>query len=150
MPLFENLGGHHHEVTTKSPAAQRYFDQGLRLVYAFNHDEAERAFREAARLDPTCAMAWWGVAFALGPNYNLPIDPERNKKAVDAVAKAQALTSRASPRETGVRRRHRDALRGGASGGSRASRPGLLTRHGRPVRSAFPTTSTPPRSTPSR
>lgn len=99
VPLFDNLGSHHHEVTTKSPAAQRYFDQGLRLVYAFNHDEAERAFREAARIDPTCAMAWWGVAFALGPNYNLPIDPERSKKAVEAVAKAQALTSGASLRE---------------------------------------------------
>jgi len=99
VPLFEDLGGYHHEVTTKSPAAQRYFDQGLRLVYAFNHDEAERAFREAARLDPTCAMAWWGVAFTLGPNYNLPIDADRNKKAVEAVAKAQALTSHVSQRE---------------------------------------------------
>ena len=99
VPLYDNLGTHHHEVTTTSHEAQRYFDQGLRLIYGFNHDEAERAFREAARLDPDCAMAWWGVAFVLGPNYNLPIDSERNKKAVEAVAKAQALTSHASQRE---------------------------------------------------
>ncbi len=57
VPLFDNLGSHHHAITTRVPEAQRYFDQGLRLVYAFNHDEAIRAFREAARLDPTCAMA---------------------------------------------------------------------------------------------
>jgi tetratricopeptide (TPR) repeat protein len=99
VPLFDDLGSHHHEITTKSPEAQRYFDQGLRLIYGFNHDEAERAFREAARLDPTCAMAWWGVAFALGPNYNLPIDPDRSNKAVEAVAKAQAQTGRVSQRE---------------------------------------------------
>jgi len=99
VPLFDNLGSWHHAVTTKSPEAQRYFDQGLRLVYAFNHAEAERAFREAARLDPACAMAWWGVAFALGPNYNLPIDPERNTKAVEAVAKAKAQAGHVSPKE---------------------------------------------------
>src|SRR5437867_10168827 len=78
-PLFDNLGSHRHPVTTKSGQAQRYFDQGLRLVYGFNHDEAERAFREAARLDPACAMAYWGVALTLGPNINLPIDPQRNQ-----------------------------------------------------------------------
>jgi hypothetical protein len=66
------FGNHSHPVTTANAAAQRYFDQGLRLVYGFNHDEAIRAFREAARLDPDCAMAWWGIAFAAGPNYNLP------------------------------------------------------------------------------
>src|SRR5262249_24281763 len=72
-PLYADLGDHRHPVTTKSAAAQRYFDQGLRLVYAFNHDEAVRAFREAARLDPGCVMAWWGIAFASGPNSNMPI-----------------------------------------------------------------------------
>src|SRR5262249_34247279 len=90
-PLLDGLGAHHHAVTTADPSAQRYFDQGLRLVYAFNHDEAPRAFREAARLDPTCAMAWWGVALAAGPNYNLPIDDERDYVARDAMAKAVAL-----------------------------------------------------------
>ena len=58
VPLFEDLGTHHHAIATSSPLAQRYFDQGLRLVYAFNHDEAVRAFREASRVDPDCAMAW--------------------------------------------------------------------------------------------
>src|SRR5438128_1834324 len=62
--LFDNLGTHHHAVTTGSPEAQRYFDQGLRLIWAFNHDEATRAFQEAVRLDPECAMGWWGIALA--------------------------------------------------------------------------------------
>jgi tetratricopeptide (TPR) repeat protein len=93
-PLLDGLGTHHHAVTTTNPAAQRYFDQGLRLVYAFNHDEATRAFREVARLDPGCAMAWWGVALAAGPNYNVPIDDERDRVARDAMAKAIALAPR--------------------------------------------------------
>jgi tetratricopeptide (TPR) repeat protein len=88
--LFDDLGSHHRAITTRVPAAQQYFDQGLRLVYGFNHDEAERAFREAARLDPASAMAWWGVAVSLGPNINLPLDAERNKRAVDAVREAQS------------------------------------------------------------
>lgn len=95
-PLFDNLGDHHHPITTASPTAQRYFDQGLRLVYAFNHDEAIRAFQEAARLDPTCAMAYWGVALALGPNINVPVDPEQERTAQEAVQKALSLSSRAS------------------------------------------------------
>src|SRR5262249_9586274 len=92
--LAEGLGVQHHAVTTGNREAQRYFDQGLRLVYAFNHDEAARAFREAARLDPGCAMAWWGVALAAGPNYNLPIDDTRDGVARDAMAKAIALAPR--------------------------------------------------------
>src|SRR5262249_26543438 len=99
VPLFNDLGDHHHPVTTSSNSAQQYFDQGLRLIYAFNHDEAERAFREAARIDPNCAMAWWGVAYALGPNYNLPIDAARHTKAVEAVHKAQKVESSASEAE---------------------------------------------------
>jgi tetratricopeptide (TPR) repeat protein len=98
-PLYADLGDHRHPVTTKSAAAQRYFDQGLRLVYAFNHDEAVRAFREAARLDPGCAMAWWGIAFASGPNYNMPIDEERDRTAREAMEKATALAPSASPAE---------------------------------------------------
>ena len=96
---FDDLGTHHHEITTRSPLAQQYFDQGLRLSYAFNHDEARIAFREAARLDPDCAMCWWGVAYTLGPNYNLPADPERDREAWTAVEKARAAAPRASERE---------------------------------------------------
>ncbi len=99
VPLFDNLGTHHHPVTTRSPQAQQYFDQGLRFVYGFNHDEAIRAFKEAARLDPKCAMAYWGIAFALGPNYNLPLDDERNKAAFAALEQAVALAPHASKRE---------------------------------------------------
>lgn len=97
--LLDGLGRHVHPVTTANPEAQRYFDQGLRLVYAFNHDEAIRAFREAARLEPDCAMAWWGVAFAAGPNYNLPIDAERDRAAREAMATAVALAPKASAAE---------------------------------------------------
>lgn len=98
-PLFNDLGTLHHTVTTSSPEAQKYFDQGLRLVYAFNHDEANRAFKEAARLDPNCAMAYWGIAFTLGPNYNLPVDAERDRAAYEAIQKAVALAPNASEAE---------------------------------------------------
>ena len=99
VPLFEGLGSHHHAVTTTSEPAQKYFDQGLRLIYGFNHEESERAFREAAGLDPDLAMAWWGVAYVLGPNYNVPMDAKRNADALAAVQKAQALQSRATEGE---------------------------------------------------
>jgi tetratricopeptide (TPR) repeat protein len=95
-PLYTNLGTWTHPVTTSSPRAQKFFDQGLRLYYGFNHDEAIRAFREAARLDPRCAMAWWGVALAAGPNINLPMDEEHGKIALDAVARASALAKGAN------------------------------------------------------
>src|SRR5215208_6721031 len=62
VPLFDNLGNHHYQITTRAPLAQRYFDQGLRLYYGFNHAEAIRAFEHAARQDPTCAMCYWGIA----------------------------------------------------------------------------------------
>ena len=74
VPLYDNLGDHHYSISTHVPAAQRYFDQGLRLYYAFNHAEAIRAFEQAAKLDPQCAMCHWGVALAYGPNINLPMD----------------------------------------------------------------------------
>jgi tetratricopeptide (TPR) repeat protein len=99
VPLFDDLGDHHHPVTTSVPAAQRYFDQGLRLYYGFNLPEATRAFEEAARLDPGCAMAWWGIALASGPNYNSPIDPERNARAVAAMKRASEALPAATPRE---------------------------------------------------
>ena len=99
VPLMTGLGTAHIAVTTRSPVAQKYFDQGLRLCYAFNHDEAIRAFREAARLDPSCAMAHWGIAYALGPNVNLPVDPDREKEAFAEIGKARALAPKATPKE---------------------------------------------------
>src|SRR5437773_4957710 len=88
-PVFENLGTWRHAVQA-SPQAQVYFDQGLRLMYAFNHEEAIKAFQHAAELDPKCAMCLWGAALSLGPNINLPTDPEREKMAWDLVARARA------------------------------------------------------------
>ncbi|HJS98464.1 MAG TPA: hypothetical protein VJ756_05180, partial [Terriglobales bacterium] len=72
VALMSGLGDLHHAVSTHNPEAQQFFDQGLRLVYAFNHDEAEHSFQHAAELDPTMAMAYWGIAEAVGPNYNDP------------------------------------------------------------------------------
>ena len=100
VPLFDGLGGFSRKVTTGSPEAQRYFDQGLAFMYAFNHDEAIRAFRRAGELDPKCAMAFWGVAIANGPHINNPVVPEdRAKAAWKALAKAKALAPGASPVE---------------------------------------------------
>jgi tetratricopeptide (TPR) repeat protein len=97
--LMSGLGEVHHPVSTKNPEAQQFFDQGLKLIYGFNHDEARRSFQRAAELDPKLAMAWWGVALTLGPNYNLPVDPEREKAGYDAVQKAVALEGTASEAE---------------------------------------------------
>lgn len=99
IPLFDNLGTLHHPITTSSSEAQRYFDQGLRFVYAFNHEEAILAFEEAARLDPSAAMAYWGVALALGPNINAGMDKAAERRAWDAVQKARLHRARASAAE---------------------------------------------------
>jgi len=97
VPLFEGLGSLSRKVTTASPEAQRYFDQGLAFLYAFNHDEAIRAFRRAGELDPKCAMAFWGVAVANGPHINNPVVPEdRAKAAWEALKRAQAAAAGAS------------------------------------------------------
>ena len=89
--LMPGLGNLHHPVSTTNAEAQQFFDQGLRLVYAFNHEEAARSFQRAAELDPKLAMAWWGVALAAGPNYNLPVDPEHEKIAESSIEKAKSL-----------------------------------------------------------
>ena len=99
VSLVTGLGDLHHPVSTHSLEAQKFFDQGLRFIYAFNHDEAARSFQHAAELDPKLAMAYWGVAEAVGPNYNDPADPDRYKRAHDAVQKAADLFSAASPSE---------------------------------------------------
>lgn len=95
--LLEGMGPHRRAVTTDSALAQRYFDQGLTLAYAFNHDEAIRSFAEAARLDPSCAMAWWGVALCHGPHINNPAMPaERVSAAWAALEKAREASGGAS------------------------------------------------------
>lgn len=99
VPLYDNLGRHHYRISTAVPLAQRYFDQGLRLYYAFNHEESIRAFEEAARLDPGCAMCQWGIALALGPNINAPMDANAGRRAYAAIQRARALEAKASPRE---------------------------------------------------
>jgi tetratricopeptide (TPR) repeat protein len=99
-PRLKNLGDLNAPITTKSPEAQGYFNQGLTLVYAFNHAEALRSFKEAARLDPDCAMAYWGQALALAPNTNDPaIGPDREQQGFDAMAESTKRRSQASPRE---------------------------------------------------
>ncbi len=97
--LFDNLGSLHHPITTSSEQAQRYFDQGLRLVYAFNHEEAIRSFEAAAREDPQAAMPYWGIALAFGPNINSPIKKKDEHRAIEMVQKARRLASRATPEE---------------------------------------------------
>src|SRR5580698_7770452 len=99
-PLLNGLGHLHHPISTSNPLAQRYFDQGLTLVYGFNHDEAARSFAYAAQLDPKCAMTYWGIALARGPNYNeWEIDSGREKVAANAIQKAQALADHATAAE---------------------------------------------------
>ena len=97
--MFDGLGHLHHGVTTKNPLAQKFFDQGLTFVYAFNHDEAAGSFKEAARRDPEMAMAYWGLALSLGPNINLPEDDERGKAAYGAIQQAKSLEPKVSEPE---------------------------------------------------
>ena len=128
--LMAGYGNWRHPVSTKNIQAQAFFDQGLRQIYAFNHDEAARSFQRAGELDPKLAMAYWGVAEAVGPNYNDPASDDRFMKAHAAIAKAQELAADASasdkayiaalakrfPGEAGADRRaaaeaYRDAMR---------------------------------------
>jgi tetratricopeptide (TPR) repeat protein len=98
--IFEGMGPHTRTITTDSPEAQDYFNQGLNWMYAFNHDEAVRSFTRAAELDPDCAMAWWGVSYAQGPNYNDPIMHEpRNVAAWEALQNALAQIDEETPAE---------------------------------------------------
>ncbi len=97
--LLPELGAHRRTVTTSSKEAQAFFDQGLALTYGFNHDEAARSFARAAQLDPGCALCFWGVAYTLGPNYNIPMLPERAAAAFDAITRARAAAASATPVE---------------------------------------------------
>src|SRR5689334_7428687 len=98
-PLFDDLGNHSHPITTSSALSQRYFNQGLTLVYAFNHGEAIRSFQAAASNDPSCAMAYLGIALALGPNINAPMPAEAVPKASEALKLAQKWAGKASEKE---------------------------------------------------
>jgi len=95
--LMTGLGDWRHPVSTQNAQAQAFFDQGLRLIYAFNHDEAQRSFQRAAELDPKLAMAYWGIAEAVGPNYNDPASEDRFVQAHQAIEKATSLAEGASP-----------------------------------------------------
>ena len=109
VPLYDNLGDLHYPVDTRHELAQRYFDQGLRLTYAFNHGEALRAFRAAQQHDPQCAMCYWGEAFVLGPNINAPMDADAANPAVAAIRKVmvrrpicRSAGNQKIPRKTGI------------------------------------------------
>ncbi len=97
--LLTGIGNLHHPVSTSNPEAQKYFDQGLTMVYGFNHAEAIKAFQKAAELDPNLAMAYWGIGYGLGPNYNLDADADQKKQAYEAVQKALQLMVNASDAE---------------------------------------------------
>jgi tetratricopeptide (TPR) repeat protein len=101
VTMMTGLGDLHHPVSTKNASTQMFFDQGLRLIYAFNHDEAARSFQKAAELDPHLAMAYWGIAEAVGPNYNDPASEDRFKQAHEAIQKAVDLSGNASDAERG-------------------------------------------------
>jgi tetratricopeptide (TPR) repeat protein len=99
VPLYDNLGNHSRPITTAEPLAQQYFDQGLRLVYGFNHGEAIRAFRRATELDPSCAMCYWGIAYAYGPHVNAGMDSAAGAAAHAAIQQAQQRAGAASESE---------------------------------------------------
>jgi hypothetical protein len=98
-PLVDGLGDAHLTISSTVPTVQDYFDQGVRYLHAFNHQEAIRAFRNAQRLDPQCAMCFWGEAFALGPNINAPMGPDDNAPAYAAARRAHELRANATPLE---------------------------------------------------
>jgi tetratricopeptide (TPR) repeat protein len=112
--LFDGLGNYHRKAGTRSDEAQAYFDQAMRFLWAFNHDEATRSFAKAAEIDPQCAICYWGVSLTVGPNYNLPMMAEpRAKVAWEALQQAEANASRATPVERALihalASRYRDA-----------------------------------------
>ena len=96
--VFDDLGAHHRKVTA-SAEAQAFFDQGLRLAYGFNHDEATRSFARGAELDPSCAMCFWGAALTMGPNYNVPMLPDRASATWDALERARSIAPKMTPVE---------------------------------------------------
>ena len=131
--LYDNLGTLHHPISTTSELAQRYFDQGLRLVYAFNHEEAIHSFEEASKEDPNASMPHWGVALALGPNINAAMSKEDGRRAADAIKQAAARLSTATPAE----RAYVEALMKRYLGAPRASRAALDKAYADAMRSVW-------------
>ncbi len=126
-PLFEGMGNHHHKISTGSPGAQRYFDQGLTLAFSFNHAESIRSFKAAQKLDPECAMCFWGEALATGPNINITsngkviMSKDERQTAYRVLQKALALKTNASEAE----QNYIDALEKRYSGDVQTGRDGL-------------------------
>ena len=131
LPLFDNLGSLHHPITTTSEQAQRYFDQGLRLVYAFNHEEAIRSFEAAAQEDPKAAMPYWGIALALGPNINSAMEKKDEHRAIEMVQKARRLADHV----TSVEQAYIDALVTRYMGRKGVKRKGLDEAYAKAMRS---------------
>jgi hypothetical protein len=125
VPLYTGLGSLAFPITTRNAQAQAYFNQGMRLSFAFNHAEAQRAFHVAQKADPNCAACFWGEALILGPNINVPMMPEANAPAVAALEKAVALKDRAGPKERGVDRSAAAALLGRSEGRAAGARRGV-------------------------
>ncbi|MEQ1752682.1 MAG: tetratricopeptide repeat protein [Micropepsaceae bacterium] len=121
MPLFDNLGTHRHKISTQSKEAQAFFDQGYRLLFNFNHAAAIASFEEALKRDPGCAMCWWGISLAHGPNINMPMLPDAQAPALHALEMAQSLSAHASP----VEREYIDALSKRYSSDPKVERPML-------------------------
>ena len=140
-PRLKNIGDLHAPITTKSPDAQAYFNQGLTLVYGFNHAEALRSFKEAARLDPACAMAYWGEALALAPNINDPaIGPDREQQGYEAITEASKRRSQASLREQAMI----DALTARFSGAKDRDRQALNNAYAEAMAKAYKSNSDDP------
>jgi len=101
-PLLEGLDAIDYTITTKDSLVQRYFNQGMTLAYGFNHAEAARSFYYATKLDPTCAMAFWGYAYVLGPNYNAGMEDDNYQRAYDAIQTAIKLSKNATDKEKAI------------------------------------------------
>jgi hypothetical protein len=123
--ILPGVGAHHHPIATSSPDAQKFFDQGMALVFGFNHEEATRSFQRAAELDPRAPMPHWGIAWSLGPNYNLDIDDPRAKRAFEAIDTATRLGVNGSP----VERDYVAAMATRYSQDPKADRPALARRY---------------------
>lgn len=122
--LFDGLGTFHRKITTRSALAQKYFDQGMRLTWAFNHDEATRSFAKAAMVDPQCASCYWGVALSLGPNYNMPtMSSPRGRVGFQAVRNAETNAHRAAPLERALIAAVAKRYRGSGEVDSSSSKP---------------------------